>query len=120
MNNDKVNYSDPQIIAERLLWPLWRGLDPGFKEKYLRDIWTQFENNIRSAAYTGSLSRFLNNITSRLGIEIQAQFLDDLNSILKSNQDKTILKTLRENSTLCVLFTRKLNEEQKSQFKNDV
>lgn len=115
---DRVDYSDPEILANKLLWPLWRGLSPDFKEKYHRDIWEQFENNIRSSCYTSDLSRFLNKMRGKLDIKLQSQFVEDLNDVLNANQDRAILKRLREDTTLCVLFTRQINEERKKSFKS--
>ncbi|WP_414647349.1 hypothetical protein, partial [Chthonomonas sp.] len=41
-----------QEIVDGLLWPIWRGVPPAYKKKYSRTIWEQFENQIRSSAYS--------------------------------------------------------------------
>lgn len=104
-------------LAERLLTPLWRGIDTDYKRKYARGIWTQWEDNIRSAAYTAKLSTFLSKITIRLAIEIHKDDTESVSRVIQSGEDKAILKMLRDETTLLVLLVRVANEERKEKVK---
>jgi hypothetical protein len=103
-------------IANRLLWPLWRGIPDGYKSKYARSIWAQFENNLRSAAYTSSLSKFLATICTRLDIEINSKELSDVTSIAGAEDDRDILKKIRDETTYLVLLVRTRNEQRKAEY----
>ena len=56
--------------AATLLGMIWKGTPLDFKMKYRMSIWRQFEDNIRSAAYTNSLAKFLNSLCFKLNAEI--------------------------------------------------
>jgi hypothetical protein len=105
-----------QEIAERLLWPLWRGIDPSYKSKYRASIWQQFEDNIRSAAYTSRLARFVDEMTRKLSIQIRADDVANVQAVVASGDDRAILKLLRDETTLLVLYVRMRNEERKAEF----
>lgn len=109
-----------QALAEKLLWPLWRGIGDDFKDRYKKTIWEQFENNIRSAAYTAKLSTFLANITGRLSINIQAKHLQDVNEVVSSNLDREILTMLREETTYLVMIVHLKNQERKEAFNDSL
>lgn len=108
-----------EIVAEQLIAPLWRGIPNDYKSKYVRNIWEQFENALKSAAYTARLSDFLSKITNRLGVH----FADapDLrlvtNIIADLSHEKQLLKMLRDDATLLVLLVRVANEEKRDLFK---
>ncbi len=102
-----------ETIARDLLVPLWKGISGEYKQKYSTSIWTQFENNIRSAAYTSSLSKFLNDICAKLGIEIKKDDVARVSKMLESRSDKEILRTLRDETTTLVLLVRVENEEKR-------
>lgn len=104
-------------LAESLIAPLWRGISNDYKRKYSLKIWQQFEDNLRSAAYTSRASEFLSRITTRLGIEIAAADVKKVADTINSGADKQILKMLREDSSLLVLLVRVANEEKKEKFK---
>jgi|DewCreStandDraft_4_1066084.scaffolds.fasta_scaffold46606_2 hypothetical protein len=79
-----------------------------YKSRYRMTIWDQFQSEIRSAAYTGSLARFINSICSRMGIdpgrnESERQVIEE---IVQSADDRVALKMLREETTLLVLMVR--------------
>lgn len=101
-------------LAERLLTPLWRGIDPDYKRKYARSIWPQFEDNLRSAAYTAKLSTFLAKITTRLAVEIRGEDAESVAAVIQSGNDKVLLKMLRDETTLLVLLVRVANDERKA------
>jgi hypothetical protein len=99
-------------IAHDLLKPLWQGIPAEYKSRYSYSIWRQFEDNIRSAAYTSRLSLFLSRITERLGIQIADRYADAVRSVIESGEDRDVLRALREDTTLLVLMVRVENEER--------
>lgn len=104
-------------LANGLLAPLWRGISPDYKSKYSYSIWQQFEDNLRSAAYTARLAEFLSKIVTRLGIEILEKDVASVRKIISSGDDKATLKMLRDDTTLLVLIVRVDNERRKEGFK---
>ena len=110
---------EAQEIAEKLLIPIWRGADPAYKAKYAMNIWGQFEDAVRSAAYTSSLSKFFNIICSRFsgGVNILARYMDSINEVLQSGQDDQILDTLRNEALTCILHVRIENERRQAEWK---
>jgi len=100
-------------LATDLLTPLWRGISPDYKKRYVYGIWQQFEDNLRSAAYTAKLSTFLAKITQRLGIAIFADDTEKVAAVMQCGEEKAILKMLRDETTLLVLLVRVANEERK-------
>lgn len=103
-------------MATALLTPMWRGTPAAYKSRYRAKIWQQFEDNIRSAAYTATLSRFASNLSSRLGVRIAIEDVATVNSVLQSGQDRALLKLLRDEATTCVLLVRLMNEERKAEW----
>lgn len=104
-------------VATGLLTPLWRGIPSDYKKKYARNIWEQFENNIRSAAYTARAPEFLSKITQRLGVTFQGVDAERVSAIVGGGHDRTLLKMLRDDTTYLVLLVRADNEERKEEFK---
>ena len=104
-------------VAKNLLTPLWRGIPTDYKAKYARNIWEQFENAIRSAAYTARAADFLSRITTRLGVTISPNDVKQVTEIAGNGQDRILLKMLRDDTTLLVLLVRADNEERKEKFK---
>lgn len=102
-------------IANDLLYPLWRGIDSGYKAKYARNIWQQFEDNIRSAAYTSKLGMFVDSISRRLSISVRGEDVERLNLALAAGNDRETLKLLRDETTLLVLMVRLKNDERKAE-----
>jgi|AntAceMinimDraft_5_1070358.scaffolds.fasta_scaffold51019_2 hypothetical protein len=100
-------------VAEKLLFPLFRCLDESFKKRYVRDIWEQFLNGMRSACYTDSLKVFVDKITKRLPITLQMQYAESIAEVLRSGQDEEILTWLREEATYMMLACRLLNQDRK-------
>lgn len=101
-------------LARDLLTPLWRGISPEYKRHYAFSIWTQLEDNLRSAAYTSKLTTFLDKITTRLGIVIGKEDTERVATVIQCSEDKAILKMLREETALLVLLVRVANEERKA------
>lgn len=100
-------------VAEKLLFPLFRCLDENFKKRYVRDIWDQFENGLKSASYTESLKVFVDKITKRLPITLQMQYAESITEVLRSGQDEEILHWLRYETTYMMLTCRLLNQDRK-------
>lgn len=106
-----------QQVGEELLFPLFRCLDDGYKKKYVKDIWEQFENNIRASAYTSKLTMFFENITRQMPINLERQYAEEVIKILNSGLDKTVLTWLRDETTYLVLVARMKNEDRKTALK---
>jgi len=100
-----------------LLDVIWRSIPASYKSRYRRNIWQQFEDNIRSAAYTNNLGKFVNSLCLALNVEIRGQ--DDIelaNDALREGGDKAMLKLMREETTLLVLMVRLRNQERKEEW----
>lgn len=106
-----------QQVGEELLFPLFRSLDEGYKKKYVKDVWEQFENNIRASAYTSKLTMFFENITRQMPINLERQYAEEVIKILNSGLDKTVLTWLRDETTYLVLVARMKNEDRKTALK---
>ena len=104
-------------LATDLLTPLWRGISPDYKKRYVYGIWAQFEDNLRSAAYTAKLSIFLAKIIQRLGITIYVDDIEKVTAVIQCGDDKAVLKMLRDETALLVLLVRVANEERKEKAK---
>lgn len=104
-----------RTMAATLLKIIWRGVPAEYKKKYRLTIWTQFENEIRAAAYTSSLAKFINSICSRLQVDLGRTDSERAvaEEILRTSDDRATLKMLREETTLLVLMVRVDNEEKR-------
>lgn len=105
-----------ELVAEKLLWGLWRCVSDDYKKKYKKDVWEHFENAIKSGAYTGSLKVFLTNFQKRLPVDLQAQYTKDIISIIETNQDDQILDWLRSETTYLVMIVRLKNQDKKEAY----
>lgn len=99
--------------AAALLGPIWRGIDPEFKQTYKYEIWRIFEDQVRAAAYTTTLSLFLSRICSRMRVTLHEDTLPTVQEIVRGGQDRDILRVLREETAYCVTVVRLQNEERK-------
>jgi hypothetical protein len=99
-------------VADDLVAPLWRGISSDYKHKYSYTIWQQFEDNIRSAAYTARLSLFLSKITTRLDIALAERDVERVRDVINSGQDRETLRMLREDTALLVLMVRVQSAEK--------
>ncbi len=99
----------------QLLHILWRNIAPDYKSRYRMTIWDQFENEIRAAAYTSSLPKFVERISLRLGSGLgrNAEERALAERLLGEMDAKDALKKLREETTLLVLTVRVENEERR-------
>lgn len=103
--------------ATTLLLPIWAGVPPDFKAKYKFTIWRQFEDQVRSAAYTTTLSLFLSRICSRLAATLHDDHLATVRAIVSGGSDREVLRVLRDESAYCVTVVRLANEERKERAK---
>jgi len=110
----------PEQLAADLLTPIWRGIGSEYKSKYRNTIWQQFEDNIRSAAYTSRLGVFLDVICRKLAVTLQTKHVAAVESVIASGQDRAALKLLRDETTLLVLLVRVANEERKASYETEV
>lgn len=101
-------------IAAALLTPIWRGVPSEYKARYARNIWQQFEDNVRSAAYTSRLTTWLDSVTRKLNVTLRADALEAVQSVIGAGDDRAILKALRDETTYLVLLVRVANEERKA------
>jgi hypothetical protein len=106
-----------ELVASKLLFPLWTGIDPNYKDHYRTEVWQHFENNIRVSAYTSKLNIFLAKFMRLMSVEIMAKFTKDVNEIMDSGQDKIILRWLRDETTYLVLQVRMMRQEINDSYK---
>ena len=101
--------------AADLLEIVWRGIPADYKSRYRMSIWQQFEDNIRSAAYTSNLGKFLNSLCLKLGVDVGRNSEDRAraDAILQKADARAMLKLLREETTLLVLTARVANQERR-------
>lgn len=110
---------ETRSAAAGLLAAVWRGTPADYKSRYRMTIWTQFENQVRSAAYTNNLAKFINQLCLKLNAE-PGRNADDrttIEKIVNSGSDRAILKMLREETTLIVLMVRVANQEKQEEWK---
>lgn len=108
-------------IADNLLMVIWRGIPNDYKSRYRMSIWKQFEDQIRSAAYTSNLGKFVNSLCSKLGAELgrNADDRDRAMAFINGADDRTVLKLLRDETTLLVLMVRVTNQERKDEYEKE-
>lgn len=107
---------DHYEMATALLTPIWRGVPAAYKSRYRAKIWQQFEENIKSAAYTATLSRFVSNLSLKLGVRMATEDVTAVREIVQGGQDRALLKLLRDEATTCVLLVRVENEARKAEW----
>ncbi len=107
-------------IANNLLWPLWRGIPDGYKHRYARQIWQQFEDNIRSSAYTSDLAKFVDKLCARLGIQVGSREVESVRAFLDSADPRSTLAALRSETTVLALLVRVRNDERKKEYADKV
>ncbi len=100
-------------VAELLLI-IWRGVPLDYRRKYL-NIWEQFENNIRAAAYTSNLGKFVNSLCLKMNADAGKNKDERLRAerLLRECNSREVLKLLREETTLLVLIVRVAVQERR-------
>lgn len=104
-------------IAERLLFPLWKGASKSLKEKYKSDSWGMFENFITSAACNATLAEFFQKITRLMKIDVRSSDKEIVLQVIQSGEDYETLQAIRTKSGYLTLLTRALNEKRKETLK---
>lgn len=117
---EKKQTSTEDMIAEKLLWPLWRCVSDDYKTKYKKDVWDHFENAVKSAAYTGSMKVFLSNFQKRLPVDLQAQYAKDIMSVIDGADDDEMLNLLRQETTYLVMVVRLRNQDRKEAYEERI
>ncbi len=104
--------------AANLLMALWKGVPSDYKSRYRMTIWEQYENEVRSAAYTASLARFANSICLKLNAAVgkTPEEREAIERILNGGNDREILRCLREETTLVVLMVRVANQAAREEW----
>ena len=116
VHNEGVTITQ-DMVAENLLWPLWRSITDEYKDRYKREIWEHFENALRSAAYTARLSTFLSNFSKRIPSELKVEGMKEIRTVIESGLDNDVLTWLREETTYLVMIVRLKNQNRKDLFK---
>lgn len=118
MDGKKQTTEQLRQMAVALLTTIWRGIPTDMKSRYRQTIWGQFENQVRSAAYTSNLAKFASSISLKLAADIGTtpEARETAETILNSGNDRPLLKLLREETTLIVLMVRVANQERREQW----
>ena len=103
--------------AAGLLTAVWKGIPRSYKSRYRRNIWQQFEDNVRSAAYTSNLGKFFNKLCLQMQAQVAGADTGAVERILNGGNDRDLLKLMREETTLVVLMVRVANQERQEQWK---
>lgn len=117
---DLSDYPTEYHTALRMLIPLWRGLETAYKQRYARNIWEQYESNIKAAAYTSKMSKFYNSICGRLEIVLTSGDLPDVLAGITAQDERLLLRQLRDETATLVLMVRLENERRKDAWKSRV
>jgi len=104
---------DLQAHAVELLLAIWRGIPADYKSRYRMSIWQQFEDNIRSAAYTNNLGRFVSSLCFKMGATIGRNETERETAfrVLETAEARPLLKLMREETSLLVLHVRIRQQE---------
>jgi len=102
--------------AIELLAILWRGIPADYKNRYRMNIWQQFEDQLRSAAYTSNLDRCVSSLCQKLSCDIgrNAEDRDRAEAILNSADGSAMLRLLRDQTKVLVLHVRVANQERRA------
>ena len=99
-----------------LLEIVWHAIPLSYKRHYAREIWRQFQEEVESNAYTSDLGKFANSLCSRFNAYVASNAeATTLAEILETNEDKALLKLLREDTLLLVNAVRVANQERKEE-----
>ncbi len=81
-------------------------------------IWEQFENEIRAAAYTSNLATFISRLCGRLGANVGCNDEERAAAelIMRTVDDRDVLKLLREQTTYLVLLVRIDNQASREEW----
>jgi hypothetical protein len=99
-------------LVTAVLTPLWRGLDADYKRKYARTIWQQFEDALRSAAYTSSLAQWYETLHRKLAIRVRSDDQAGIAAVIGSGHDRLVLRMIRDETSYLVVLVRVANDER--------
>lgn len=110
-----------QSACVGIAWALWRGMSADYKRRYARVIWDQFQGRLAGEAQTTSnLGQYVNSLCSKLQVvQLPKESIEELDEIFESNNDRAILRMMREETALIVVKIRVMNEERKAQFEDE-
>ena len=105
--------------AKTLLAAIWRGIPADYKSRYRRNIWRQFEDNVRSAAYTSNMGAFINTLCAKMSAQIGQtnEERERAEEVLNSGNDRALLKLMRDETALLVLMVRVDNQARQDEWK---
>jgi len=95
--------------AVNLLETIWRGIPADYKSRYRMTIWQQFEDQIRSAAYTDNLGKFVSSLCYKLNATVgrnQSEREQAMSVLASTAEARPMLKLMREQTSLLVLMVR--------------
>ena len=101
-----------------MLAAIWRGIPNDYKSRYRRNIWQQFEDNVRSSAYTSNLGKFVSSLCLKLQAQISGENSMNVEQVLNGGHDRVLLKLLREETTLIVLMVRVANQDRQEAWRS--
>jgi len=109
---------DMQAQAATLLKYIWRGIPAEYKSRYRMTIWQQFEDEIKAAAYTSNLASFISRLCGRFQASIGRTDAERAaaEAILRSADDKEMLKLIREQTIYLVLLVRIDNQAERDEW----
>ena len=102
--------------AADLLAAVWRGVPAAYKSRYRMSIWTQFEDQIRAAAYTNNLGKFVNSLCSKLGATVGRNGEERQPGHGCPETARRSASLMREETTLLVLMVRTRNQERRDEW----
>ena len=108
-------------IGADLLEALRRGIPKGYKSRYRRNIWQQFEDAVVNATYTNSLSRFVSRFCQAFDSDPGGSSAErnKVLEVMQSGLDRELLRLLRRETTLVVLMARVRNERRREEWERE-
>ena len=108
----------PRHMATELVWIIHRSIDwDAWRSKALT-YWNILQGAVAASAYTADLPKWLNSVSSRMGIHSLGRTPEDrqtVEEIMNSAQDRQILKALRDETAYCIVMVRARNEALKQE-----
>lgn len=102
-----MDYNNQKEIAQNLLLPLWRCVDAEFKKSSGKEVWRYFEQFVRTAATSPTLSRFFGAFKRLCPFEWSTYHSEGLVAYMQSCDESQVLKMLRgDDLALIIIFTR--------------
>ena len=109
-------------LGAKLLFLLWRDVDPDFKSKYKLKIWDMYLSNVRvSSLQTHTLARFVEKLSSAMQVSTgrNSRVRRDVLDIISHPDAKNVLHAIRREPSIAIRYARDLNETLKQQFEEE-